>query len=119
MTLQEFDIKSGNLSWFNINVKSVMLECIDIQKNHKKYYHLHKLNVDNYIATYGRIGNNAQKKDYKECDKCMWDLFKEKLKKGYKIKYWQLYSDKDSRSFKDFLIELERESPNGDGDYLF
>jgi predicted DNA-binding WGR domain protein len=69
----------------NGNIKNVYLE--NREEGHYKFYIISrkKSEKDTWLAQWGRIGNNPQKKTYSYTKKKPWDQLNEKLKKGYKI----------------------------------
>jgi predicted DNA-binding WGR domain protein len=108
--------------FFCDNVEKVVLENVDAQHNHYKYYHLsrNKDKPDQFVAQWGRIGNKHQSKIYTANDfsgfgpsllnpgYMMWSQMCKKLKKGYKIKTYKCFDDK-SESYIEFLDWLGSE----------
>ena len=62
-------------------VKPVYLRCLDVEKNHYKYYKMQPLNDSMFVAEYGREGAKPQRKEY---PMSKWnEIYRQKIKKGY------------------------------------
>lgn len=78
-------------------MKPVYLRCLDVEKNHYKYYKMIPLNADTFLVEYGREGASPQKKEY---PMSKWDTqYRAKIKKGYEdVSEYTVLSAKSNNS---------------------
>jgi predicted DNA-binding WGR domain protein len=111
-----------DVNFFVDNVEKVVLECVDPDNNHNKYYHLSRSKTDKgkVLAQWGRIGSKHQSKmydvyeltnmtAYQNAERldgyAMHIQMKKKIAKGYELKTYKCFGDASS-AYLEFMNYL-------------